>query len=102
MWFQGDTSTDASPTNVLVMMRQFRNAPEDGESKEVSEGIGSLSLNCSQDSVIEAVASSKPPPFPLSAPPPAPEHAPAQILSLNEDLNSSSNKKPTTSTKQVM
>lgn len=111
--FQGDTSTDASPTNVLVMMRQFRNAPEDGESEEVSEGMGSITLSCSQDSVIESVASpeppsppSAPPSPPPSAPPPspppaAPGCAPAQTLSLNGDLNSS-NKKPSTSTKQVI
>ncbi|XP_053490868.1 serine/threonine-protein kinase 33, partial [Ictalurus furcatus] len=110
-WVTGDTSTDASPTNVLVMMRQFRNAPEDGESEEVSEGMGSITLSCSQDSVIESVASpeppsppSAPPSPPPSAPPPspppaAPGCAPAQTLSLNGDLNSS-NKKPSTSTKQ--
>lgn len=94
--FQGDTSTDVSPTNVLVMMQQFLNAPQDGESEEVSEGMGSLSLSCSQDSVIESVASPEPP----SAPPSAPVFPPVQTLSLNGDLNSS-NKKPSTSTKQV-
>ncbi|XP_053093849.1 serine/threonine-protein kinase 33 isoform X1 [Pangasianodon hypophthalmus] len=94
-WVTGDTSTNASPTNVLVMMRQFRNAPEDDESEEVSEGMGSLSLSCSQDSVVESVASPEPP----SAPPSAPGCAQAQTLSLNGDLNSSS-KKPSTSTKQ--
>ncbi|MCI4383064.1 hypothetical protein PGIGA_G00022040 [Pangasianodon gigas] len=94
-WVTGDTSTNASPTNVLVMMQQFRNAPEDDESEEVSEGMGSLSLSCSQDSVVESVASPEPP----SAPPSAPGCAQAQTLSLNGDLNSSS-KKPSTSTKQ--
>lgn len=94
--FQGDTSTNASPTNVLVMMRQFQNAPEDGESEEVSEGMGSLSLSCSQESVVESVASSES----LSAPPSAPTScAPAQTFSLIKDLKS--NKKPSTSTKQV-
>ncbi|GAA6082547.1 serine/threonine-protein kinase 33 isoform X1 [Tachysurus ichikawai] len=95
MMFQGDTSTNASPTNVLVMMRQFQNAPEDGESEEVSEGMGSLSLSCSQESVVESVASSES----LSAPPSAPTScAPAQTFSLIKDLKS--NKKPSTSTKQ--
>ncbi|XP_058256235.1 serine/threonine-protein kinase 33 isoform X1 [Hemibagrus wyckioides] len=83
-WVTGDMSTTASPTNVLLMMRQFRNAPEDGESEEVSEGMCSLSLSCSQDSVVESVASSEPP------------SAPVQTLSLN------SNKKPSTSSKQPL
>lgn len=90
--FQGDTSTDASPTNVLVMMRQFRDAPEGGESEET----GSPSLGCSQDSVVESVATSEPPPVLESAPTCAP------VQTLNGDLNSSSNnKKASVSTKQV-
>ncbi|KAK3533825.1 hypothetical protein QTP70_032167 [Hemibagrus guttatus] len=89
-WVTGDTSTTASPTNVLLMMRQFRDTPEDGESEEVSEGMCSLSLSCSQDSAVESAASSEPP----TAPPSGPLSAPAQTLSL------SSKKNPSTSTKQ--
>lgn len=95
--FQGDTSTGASPTNVLVMMRQFRDAPEDGESEEVSEGMGSVSFSCSRDGVVEYMASSEP----QLVPPSAPEGAPAQTLSHDGDPNSSSNKNSSTSTKQV-
>ncbi|KAM9461680.1 serine/threonine-protein kinase 33 isoform 2-T2 [Clarias gariepinus] len=94
-WVMGDTSTDASPTNVLEMMRQFRNASEDGESEEVSEGMGSLSLSCSQDSVFESEACPEPP----SVPPTVPGRAPAQTLGLNRDTNDS-NRQPCASSKQ--
>lgn len=93
--FQGDTSTDASTTNVLLMMRKFRDSPEDVESDEMSEGMYSLSPSCSQESVVESVVSSEPQPVLPSAS----ERAPVQTLGRNEDLNSS---KPSTCTKQVM
>ncbi|XP_016323891.1 serine/threonine-protein kinase 33-like isoform X1 [Sinocyclocheilus anshuiensis] len=48
-WISGDTSTTVTRTNVLEMMRQFRNAPEDEESVEMSEGLQNLSLTSSQD-----------------------------------------------------
>ncbi|XP_072516594.1 serine/threonine-protein kinase 33 isoform X2 [Salminus brasiliensis] len=59
-WVRGDTSTNATPTNVLVMMQQFRDAPEDVESDEISMGLSSLSLSRSQDSLAEPVASPEP------------------------------------------
>lgn len=46
---KGDTSTTVTRTNVLEMMRQFRNAPEDEESAEMNEGLQNLSLTSSQD-----------------------------------------------------
>lgn len=46
---KGDTSTAVTRTNVLEMMRQFRNAPEDEEIGETSEGLHGLSLSSSQD-----------------------------------------------------
>ena len=37
-WFlQGDTSNPATPTNVLEMMRLFRDDPDEGEEREGSE-----------------------------------------------------------------
>ncbi|KAL0189102.1 hypothetical protein M9458_016201, partial [Cirrhinus mrigala] len=45
----GDTSTTVTRTNVLEMMRQFRNAPEDEESAEMNEGLQNLSLTSSQN-----------------------------------------------------
>uniref|UniRef100_A0A671SM10 Serine/threonine-protein kinase 33-like n=1 Tax=Sinocyclocheilus anshuiensis TaxID=1608454 RepID=A0A671SM10_9TELE len=48
-WISGDTSTAVTRTNVLEMMRQFRNAPEDEEGVEMSEGLQNLSLTSSQD-----------------------------------------------------
>ncbi|NP_001038554.2 serine/threonine-protein kinase 33 [Danio rerio] len=48
-WISGDTSTAVTRTNVLEMMRQFRNAPEDEVIGETSEGLHSLSLSSSQD-----------------------------------------------------
>ncbi|XP_051507936.1 serine/threonine-protein kinase 33-like [Myxocyprinus asiaticus] len=48
-WIAGDTSTSATQTNVLEMMRQFRNAPEDKECVELSEGLHNLSVIPSQD-----------------------------------------------------
>ncbi|XP_076880085.1 serine/threonine-protein kinase 33 isoform X2 [Brachyhypopomus gauderio] len=83
-WLTGDTSTNASPTNVLEMMRQFQDAPEEGDSDEMSKDLGCLSLSRSQDSLCEPMASPEPP----SAPVPA--------LELNPDSNS----KPSTPTKQ--
>ncbi|KAI1889829.1 hypothetical protein AGOR_G00166960 [Albula goreensis] len=48
-WITGDTSTPATPTNVLEMMKQFRNDPEEGESTGVIGGLNSLSLDPSLD-----------------------------------------------------
>ncbi len=46
---KGDTSTTVTRTNVLEMMRQFRNAPEEEECVKMSEGLQNLSLTSSQD-----------------------------------------------------
>lgn len=48
-WITGDTSTTVTQTNVLEMMREFLNAPQDKESVEMSEALQSFSLNSSQD-----------------------------------------------------
>ncbi|TRY84200.1 hypothetical protein DNTS_025715 [Danionella cerebrum] len=45
-WISGDTSTTVTRSNVLEMMRQFRNAPEDQGSER---GLHSLSLTSSLD-----------------------------------------------------
>ncbi|KAI4889269.1 hypothetical protein NFI96_013534 [Prochilodus magdalenae] len=91
-WVRGDTSTNASPTNVLEMMRQFRDAPEDGESDELSKGLSSLSFSLafsrSQDSLAESVASPEPP----TAPALSPASVPTLALSLNGDTDSNSSK----------
>ncbi|XP_071256036.1 serine/threonine-protein kinase 33-like isoform X1 [Salvelinus alpinus] len=54
-WITGDTNTLATPTNVLEMMRLFRDDPEEVESEEesevVSDVLNELSLSCSQDSL---------------------------------------------------
>ncbi|XP_029577012.1 serine/threonine-protein kinase 33 isoform X3 [Salmo trutta] len=54
-WITGDTNTLATPTNVLEMMRLFRDDPEEAESEEASEVVSDvlneLSLSCSQDSL---------------------------------------------------
>ncbi|XP_046712794.1 serine/threonine-protein kinase 33 isoform X1 [Silurus meridionalis] len=85
-WVTGDTSKDAAPTNVLMLMRQFRNDPENRE--EVSDGMASLSFSCTQDSAAETVAAPETPSAPGCAP----------VQALDEDPNSS-DKKPSTSTK---
>ncbi|KAL7866343.1 hypothetical protein AOLI_G00141570 [Acnodon oligacanthus] len=92
-WVGGDNSTNASPTNVLEMMRQFRDAPEDGECDELSMGLSSLSLSRSQDSLAEPAASPEPP----TAPALVPASVPALSLEVDTDSNSS---KPSTPTKQ--
>ncbi|XP_064837598.1 serine/threonine-protein kinase 33-like isoform X3 [Oncorhynchus masou masou] len=52
-WITGDTNTLATPTNVLEMMRLFRDDPEEAEREEesevVSDVLNELSLSCSQD-----------------------------------------------------
>ncbi|XP_056605475.1 serine/threonine-protein kinase 33 isoform X2 [Triplophysa dalaica] len=48
-WISGDTSTTTTRTNVLELMQQFRSAPEDEESVEMSEGLCNLSLVSNQD-----------------------------------------------------
>ncbi|XP_045545232.1 serine/threonine-protein kinase 33-like isoform X2 [Salmo salar] len=54
-WITGDSNTLATPTNVLEMMRLFRDDPEEAESEEesevVSDVLNELSLSCSQDSL---------------------------------------------------
>ncbi|XP_031669602.1 serine/threonine-protein kinase 33 isoform X2 [Oncorhynchus kisutch] len=54
-WITGDTNTLATPTNVLEMMRLFRDDPEEAEREEesevVSDVLNELSLSCSQDSL---------------------------------------------------
>ncbi|XP_029623623.1 serine/threonine-protein kinase 33-like isoform X3 [Salmo trutta] len=54
-WIMGDSNTLATPTNVLEMMRLFRDDPEEAESEEesevVSDVLNELSLSCSQDSL---------------------------------------------------
>uniref|UniRef100_A0A4W5KSQ8 Serine/threonine-protein kinase 33 n=1 Tax=Hucho hucho TaxID=62062 RepID=A0A4W5KSQ8_9TELE len=50
-WITGDTNTPATPTNVLEMMRLFRDDPEEAESEVVSDVLNELSLSCSQDSL---------------------------------------------------
>ncbi|XP_066503967.1 serine/threonine-protein kinase 33 isoform X2 [Hoplias malabaricus] len=91
-WIRGDTSMNASPTNVLEMMRQFRDAPEDFESDELSTGLSSLSLSHSQNSLAEPAASPDPPA-------PTPSSAPTQAPSPNGDMDNNSSK-PSTPTKQ--
>ncbi|XP_041916710.1 serine/threonine-protein kinase 33 isoform X2 [Alosa sapidissima] len=49
-WITGDTTMAATPTNVLEMMRQFRNDPEDSEVDEAGSGLEQMSLCCSQNS----------------------------------------------------
>lgn len=48
-WITGDTSSHDTPINVLEMMKQFRDDPEDGESAEPPDGLNGLSLEPSQD-----------------------------------------------------
>ena len=43
-FLQGDTSNPATPTNVLEMMRLFRDDPDEGEEQEGSESSLSQSL----------------------------------------------------------
>ncbi|XP_026881130.2 serine/threonine-protein kinase 33 isoform X2 [Electrophorus electricus] len=71
-WLRGDTSTNTSPTNVLEMMRQFQDTPEEGDSEEVSVDLGSLSLS---HFLAKPMASLEPPSAPPSAPPPALVHS---------------------------
>uniref|UniRef100_W5L7K1 Serine/threonine kinase 33 n=1 Tax=Astyanax mexicanus TaxID=7994 RepID=W5L7K1_ASTMX len=59
-WVRGDTSTNATPTNVLLMMQQFRDAPEDGDGEELSSGLSSFSFSHSQDGLAERVTSLEP------------------------------------------
>ncbi|KAJ8340178.1 hypothetical protein SKAU_G00348110 [Synaphobranchus kaupii] len=48
-WITGDTTTPGTPINVLEMMKQFRDDPEDGESAGPTGGLNGLSLHTSQD-----------------------------------------------------
>ncbi|XP_028812387.1 serine/threonine-protein kinase 33 isoform X2 [Denticeps clupeoides] len=48
-WITGDTSVLATPTNVLDMMRQYRNDLEDSGVEAVELGVDDLSLGCCQD-----------------------------------------------------
>ncbi|XP_030621003.1 serine/threonine-protein kinase 33 [Chanos chanos] len=94
-WITGDTSTSTTPTNVLEMMRQFRDAMKDGESDELSAGLKSLSLSHSQDSLSEPAASPH-------VPSPTPSHSQRTTRaegSLAPDTDSHSSK-PSTPSKQ--
>ncbi|KAJ8406444.1 hypothetical protein AAFF_G00300180 [Aldrovandia affinis] len=93
-WITGDTSTSGTPTNVLEMMKQFRDEPEEGESAGFAGGLNGLFLRPSQDS------------------PPGPGAAPGQALGSacrdgtgsaefdHEGDTDSSNSNPSTPTKQ--
>ncbi|KAL2089038.1 hypothetical protein ACEWY4_015937 [Coilia grayii] len=53
-WITGDTSMASTPTNVLEMMRQFRNDPEElDEVDAAGSGLDELSLCSSQDSTTD-------------------------------------------------
>ncbi|XP_049321353.1 serine/threonine-protein kinase 33 isoform X2 [Astyanax mexicanus] len=93
-WVRGDTSTNATPTNVLLMMQQFRDAPEDGDGEELSSGLSSFSFSHSQDGLAERVTSLEPPSG-------SPGPVLASVLNTDEDPDSSSSK-PSTPTKQCI
>uniref|UniRef100_A0A8C1SEP8 Serine/threonine-protein kinase 33 n=1 Tax=Cyprinus carpio TaxID=7962 RepID=A0A8C1SEP8_CYPCA len=61
-WISGDTSTIVTRTNVLEMMRQFRNAPEEEESVEMRPRTSQeLSVTpAPPEDVIDSSSSSKP------------------------------------------
>uniref|UniRef100_A0A8B9JBX2 Serine/threonine kinase 33 n=1 Tax=Astyanax mexicanus TaxID=7994 RepID=A0A8B9JBX2_ASTMX len=94
-WVRGDTSTNATPTNVLLMMQQFRDAPEDGDGEELSSGLSSFSFSHSQDGLAERVTSLEPTSGSTGP-------VLASVLNTDEDPDSSSSSsKPSTPTKQV-
>lgn len=83
---KGDNSTTVTRTNVLEMMRQFRNAPEDEECVEMSEGLQNLSLTSSKDKGSGPRTSQE-----LSVTPAPPEDV----------IDSNSSSKPSTPNKKV-
>uniref|UniRef100_A0A673FRI9 Serine/threonine-protein kinase 33 n=2 Tax=Sinocyclocheilus rhinocerous TaxID=307959 RepID=A0A673FRI9_9TELE len=85
-WISGDTSTAVTRTNVLEMMHQFRNVPEDEEGVEMSEGLQNLSLTSSQDKGSGPRTSQE-----LSVTPAPPEDV---IDSSSSSQHSTQNKKP--------
>ncbi|XP_041131268.1 serine/threonine-protein kinase 33-like isoform X1 [Polyodon spathula] len=48
-WITGDTSTPARPSNVLEMMKQFRDDPDDTECGELETDLNGLSLKSPED-----------------------------------------------------
>ncbi|RXM34464.1 Serine/threonine-protein kinase 33 [Acipenser ruthenus] len=48
-WITGDTSTPARPSNVLEMMKQFRDDPNDTECGELETDLNGLSLKSPED-----------------------------------------------------
>lgn len=85
---KGDTSTTATQTNVLVMMRdELRKALKDEESMDMNEALHSLSLTSSQDKGSGPSTSEE-----LSVTPAPPD----------DITDSSSNSKPSTPNKKVI
>ncbi|KAJ8271490.1 hypothetical protein COCON_G00103490 [Conger conger] len=93
-WITGDTSTTGTPINVLEMMKQFRDDPEDGENAGAPGGLNGLSLHPAQD----------PAPRPEPAPgemPGSPCCASAKLLELEHASETDScSSSPSTPTKQ--
>lgn len=96
---QGDTSASATPINVLEMMRQFRDDPEDGESAGPSEELNGLSLDAPQDPALEPEPGQGPAPGPA---PGSPCSAPVRLLEPDHEGDTDScSSTPSTPTKQV-
>ncbi|XP_039604343.1 serine/threonine-protein kinase 33 [Polypterus senegalus] len=53
-WITGDTSTSVRHSNVLEMMKQFRNDPDDGECGHLNDSLNGISLNQSEDDNLHA------------------------------------------------
>uniref|UniRef100_A0A668A476 Serine/threonine kinase 33 n=1 Tax=Myripristis murdjan TaxID=586833 RepID=A0A668A476_9TELE len=94
-WITGDTNNTATPTNVLEMMRHFREDPdvtnslEQDESEAIAQTLEELSLTSSEDIVVAEQRAA-------SAPSDCRSHA-----ELNHEGDSDSSSKTLTPTKQV-
>ncbi|XP_015193532.1 serine/threonine-protein kinase 33 isoform X2 [Lepisosteus oculatus] len=52
-WITGDTSTPARPSNVLEMMKQFRDDPDDIDNGSLEDDLNGLSLKSSQEDAFQ-------------------------------------------------
>ncbi|MBN3322457.1 STK33 kinase, partial [Atractosteus spatula] len=52
-WITGDTSTPARPSNVLEMMKQFRDDPDDIDNGSLQDDLNGLSLKSSQEDAFQ-------------------------------------------------
>uniref|UniRef100_A0A8C9W3P3 Serine/threonine kinase 33 n=1 Tax=Scleropages formosus TaxID=113540 RepID=A0A8C9W3P3_SCLFO len=92
-WITGDTSLPVMPTNVLEMMKQFRDDPEDRDWVELRDSLNGVSLSPSPE---------RTPPAEAEVTSTGSDHEGSEEVSLKDDPDrSSGSSKPSTPTRKV-